>query len=127
MSSEKKQKKFRKVGDKLDKTKRINEIFGVKESYKAPDALMEILYDRERREALFQDMLSLFNYDVTYDWFHEYFQDEHADRKKKKQDFTPGDLAELVAQLTTGDGFTTCDIAAGTGGLTIKAWHRDRL
>lgn len=111
----------------MDKTKRINEIFGVKESYQAPDALMSILYDKERRERVFREMLELFDYDVTYDWFHEYFQDEHADRKKKKQDFTPGGLAELVAQLTTGDGFTTCDIAAGTGGLTIKAWHGDRL
>lgn len=119
---------MRKEDDGLSKINKINSLIGVKESYQAPGALMEIIYDKERREALFRDMLPLFNYDVSKDWFHEYFQDEHADRKNKKQDFTPDSLAELITALAGGGDVTnTLDIAAGTGGLTIKAWHRDRL
>lgn len=110
----------------MDLVYEINKLLGVKESYQAPDALMKILYDKDRREALARSLLSLFNYDVRYDWFHAYFQDEYADRKKKKQDFTPDEVAELTARLT-GGGFNRCDIAAGTGGLTIKSWHNDRL
>ena len=110
----------------MDLINEINKLIGVKESYQAPDALMTILYDKERREALARSLLPLFNYDVSKDWFHTYFQDEHADRKKKKQDFTPGEVADLTARLT-GVGFSRCDIAAGTGGLTIKTWHNDRL
>lgn len=110
----------------MDLVYEINKLLGVKESYQAPDALMKILYDKDRREALARSLLSLFNYDVSKDWFHTYFQDEHADRKKKKQDFTPDGVAELTARLT-GGGFSRCDIASGTGGLTIKTWHNDRL
>lgn len=110
----------------MDKTKRINEIFGVKESYQAPDALMSILYDKERRERVFREMLELFDYDVTYDWFHEYFQDEHADRKKKKQDFTPTSLGRLLSALIGEDDGMYYEPCAGTGGILIQRWDYDR-
>ncbi len=63
-----------------------NALLGIDDSYKAPDALLEILRNRERREDLFREALARHNYDVGYDWFHRYFQDEHADRAQKKQD-----------------------------------------
>ncbi|PAE09433.1 methylase, partial [Niallia circulans] len=64
---------------------------------------MEILRYKQQREQLFAAMLAEFNYDVSYDWFTDYFQDEHADRKNKKQDFTPRSLTTLVSALIGDD------------------------
>lgn len=111
----------------MSKTKLINELLGINESYKAPDRLMQILFERQRREQLFRDFLEAFNYDVRSDWFHEYFMDEHADRRSKKQDFTPQCLADLIARLVGDDDGLHYEPCAGTGGMTIAKWHRDRM
>ena len=112
--------------------KDINKLLGIKESYQAPSKVMEILYDRKRREEMFMSFLETFDFDVTYDWFHDYFQDEHADRKNKKQDFTPNCISDLASSLVMsggirGGGGTTYDCASGTGGITIRKWQADRL
>ncbi|KYC67188.1 hypothetical protein B4100_3824 [Heyndrickxia coagulans] len=113
----------------MTKINRINELLGIDDSYKAPARLMEILYDKPERERLFKAFLDEFNYDVTYDWFREYFEDEHADRKKKKQDFTPQSINELITQLAGTDDYNGLhyEPCAGTGGMTITAWNRDRM
>jgi type I restriction-modification system DNA methylase subunit len=112
----------------MSKQNEINALLGIKDSYQAPARLLEILYNKEEREVLFMKFLELFKYDVSYDWFHEYFQEEHADRKNKKQDFTPRSvttlLAELIGNETDGTFYEGC---AGTGGITIAAWNHDRM
>lgn len=110
-----------------DLTKEINKLLKIEDSYQAPDRLLEILYNKEEREKLFVDFLHLFRFDVTYDWFHEYFQDEHADRKTQKQDFTPNSIGNLLSALTGPQiGGTIYDPCAGTGGLTVQKWDYDR-
>lgn len=104
---------------------KFNSLIGVTESYKAPARLLEILYDKTRREQLFRDYLIMFGTDVGFDGFHEYFQDEHADRKNTKQDFTPQSVAHLVSELV-GGGQTHYEPCAGTGGMTIEAWDANR-
>lgn len=107
-------------------TKIINELIGVTEAYQAPEKLMAILLDQEKREQLFDSFLE--EYRVLHsDWFHEYFQDEHADRKEKKQDFTPNSVGELLSRLVGKDAGTNLDVAAGTGGLTIQKWNQDMM
>ena len=106
--------------------KKINDILKITESYKAPDRLMEILFDEEEKEKVFGDFLELFNYNVDFDWFHEYFQEEHADRKKKKQDFTPRSVANVLARLVGNDSGNYYEVAAGTGGLMITYWDKFR-
>lgn len=105
----------------------INGLLDIDDSYKAPDRLMSILFNKAEREKLFRDYLEI-ETNVDYDWFHEYFQNEHADRKNKKQDFTPRGVATLLSKLvnTPNVGYTNLDIAAGTGGLTIEKWNEDR-
>ncbi|SET42219.1 N-6 DNA Methylase [Oceanobacillus limi] len=109
-------------------TEQVNGILGINDSYEAPTKIMEILHDKERRESVFKKFLEIFDYDVSYDWFTDYFQDEHADRKKKKQDFTPRSVNTLITELTgeeyDGSHYEPC---AGTGGMTIAAWQRDRI
>lgn len=110
-------------------TKKINELLVINDSYQAPERLLEILHDKERRESLFMNMLPEFNYDVSYDWFTDYFQDEHADRKNKKQDFTPRSVNTLITKLVGNDDYdgNHYEPCAGTGGMTIAAWNRDRM
>ncbi|POQ10317.1 methylase, partial [Listeria monocytogenes] len=38
-------------------TETINKLIGIKESYQASDALMKILFDREKREEIFKQFL----------------------------------------------------------------------
>lgn len=109
--------------------KKINKIVGVDDSFKMPAILMKKLFDKEKREEMFKEFLE-YETDLSFDWFHIYFQEEYAERKTKKQDFTPESLTTLLSALTqnekTGSG-TSLDVASGTGGLTIKKWHDDRM
>ena len=107
-------------------TKIINELIGVTEAYQAPEKLMAILLDQEKRERLFDSFLEVSKI-LHSDWFHEYFQDEHADRKEKKQDFTPNSVGELLSRLVGKGEGTNLDVAAGTGGLTIQKWNLDMM
>lgn len=105
-------------------TEAINNLINIKESYKASDVLMKLLFNKEEREQLFKEFIKL-EKDMSYDWFHAYFQEEHADRKVKKQDFTPNSVSEVLSKLV-GESSSTLDVAAGTGGITIQKWLLDK-
>lgn len=102
---------------------KINQLLGIDESYRAPYVLMDILNNPQKRETLADQFMNE-EQDLTFDWFTNYFQEEHSDRKNKKQDFTPDEVVQLVDKLS-GDFNTNVDICAGTGGLTIKKWNRN--
>ena len=113
----------------MDKVAKVFKKYGIDEAYKAPTILMDILFDKEKREQLFKDMMKAHDYDMSYDWFFEYFQDEHADRKKKKQDFTPRSVSDLMSKLVSngqGDDGNYYEPCAGTGGIAIVHWHNHR-
>lgn len=78
---------------------KVNRLIGVGESYRAPEMLMETISDAGRARELFLRFLPEFGYDLSREWFNEYFEDEHADRKKKKQDFTPSCVSRLIAEM----------------------------
>lgn len=109
----------------------FHEMIGVKDAYKAPERLLEILYNREEREQLFRDFLAATSYNVDDDMFRQYFEDCHASRKDLKQDFTPASVAKLTAALVNpphraheGDFYEGC---AGSGTMLIHAWNADRM
>lgn len=111
-------------------TETINKLIGIKESYQASDALMKILFDREKREEIFKQFLQHDTH-LEKDWFHVYFEEEHANKKKYAQDFTPTAISNVVSQLVRGltdsQSGTRLDVAAGTGSLTICKWYEDCL
>lgn len=102
----------------------INDLLGVKESYEMPTKLMAALESKKRREELFDKFLEN-ETDLTYDWFTNYFQEEHSDRGKLKQDFTPDEITTIVSEIG-GHPDTVTDICTGTGGLTIKEWANNK-
>lgn len=97
----------------------INDLLGIKESYQAPDKMLKIMLDKIQRENLFNAFLEI-EPNLDYEWFQAYFENEHADRKNKKQDFTPKSVSKLLAKIVgNGDYFET---AAGNGGILIQNW-----
>lgn len=103
----------------------VNQILGIKESYQAPEKLMDRMMDDQKRIETFDAFIE-HEKDMSKEWFHEYFQDEHADRKAKKQDFTPDSVSNLMSQLVGSDKHIYYEMAAGTGGILIQHWQEQR-
>lgn len=104
----------------------VNEILEIDDAFKAPTKMMELMLDPKKREETFKKFLEI-ETDMSYEWFQEYFSDEQAERKSKKQDFTPTSVSNLVAQLVGKDKSTYYEPAAGTGAMLIAKWWNDRL
>lgn len=100
-------------------------ILGVDEPYQVPQQIMDVVAGSER-DRVYREFLEAFSYDVSRDWFHEFYEDENAERKKNKQDFTPASLAKLTSELVGyGDG-VSYEPSAGTGGMIISRWDMQR-
>lgn len=110
------------MGITIDK---INSLLVIDDFYYAPAKLSEIIFNKEEREKLFKQFLEI-EKRIDYDWFAQCFEEEHSDRKKKKQDFTPKSVTKLISQLV-GDTHTTLDICVGTGGIIIQKWYQDMI
>lgn len=91
---------------------KIDELIGVDESFESAYKLMDILKDKNERIELFKKFVEIEN-DFSFDWFTNYFQEEHSNRKNMKQDFTPDGLVQL-ANAVLGN--------AWTGGLFRRSW-----
>lgn len=98
-------------------------IFNVEDIINLPQAAMNIVMgDRERRDAVYRELLSVNRYDMSFDWFRQLYEEEFAQRKKQKQDFTPVEVSEIVAKIALPTVGTIHVPTAGTGGLIISAW-----
>ena len=98
-------------------------IFNVEDIIDLPQAAMNIVMgDRERRDAVYRELLSVNRYDMSFDWFRQLYEEEFAQRKKHKQDFTPVEVSEIVAKIALPTVGTIHEPTAGTGGLIISAW-----
>lgn len=54
---------------------KINKLLSINDSYQAPDRIMQILLGEEtRRKEVFAKFLKAFDYDLSYEWFYNYFQ-----------------------------------------------------
>jgi type I restriction enzyme M protein len=81
------------------------------------NALLGSLEDEIKLQA-FSDMVGN---DLTKDWLQMIFQYYQADRKDKKQDYTPKCLAQFLSRLI-GESSESIDMCAGSGALTIQRW-----
>lgn len=62
--------------------------------------------------------------DLSVDWFQMIYQYYCADRKEKKQDYTPKNLAIFMGKLAS-DADVVTDLCAGSGALTIQKWNME--
>lgn len=104
----------------------INSILGIDEPFKAPTAMMNKLLNKDERIKMFDEYLEC-DTDLSFDRFQQYFENEQADRKNKKQDFTPESIATLINRLVETDDDNYFETAAGTGGILITHWNNRRL
>lgn len=73
-------------------------------------------FNDENNMAAFEKMVN----DLSIDWLQKIFQYYEADRKDKKQDYTPTTVARLIGTLC--DDNEIIDMCAGSGALTIQKW-----
>lgn len=89
------------------------EIYGIKESYRLPNAIMTALMSDEA-ESMIQKVRAAGILNTR-----DIFQEEQGDRKTLKQDFTPDCICSIVAKLMKqGD---CLDMCSGTGALSKAA------
>lgn len=98
----------------VDETLKIFEIHSVEE---LGDALLKEISNRDKMKK-FEEAV---NNDLSVDWLKAIYQYYAADRKDKKQDFTPDCLAKLMGALV-GQAEYVYDLCAGSGALTIQKW-----
>ena len=78
------------------------------------------------RDRVYQELLRLNNYDMSYDWFQEIYENELSERKNKKQDFTPRELGIICSKITIQKG-TMHEPTAGNGSMIITGENRYHL
>ena len=102
----------------VDESMKLFEIDDIKD---LGSKLMEIVTeDKIEYYKKFKELVE----DLSVDWLQKIFQYYEADRKDKKQDYTPLSLARFVSKLAR-NGDTVLDMCAGSGALTIQKWNRN--
>lgn len=105
------------------------EITGATQHSEFEQYLKDILFKPERRKEFYNKLIKI-NHDLNIDTFKPYFELYAAERKSHKQDYTPDEVAFLLAMITRGTAegeFTAYDPTAGTGSLLIKKWWDDMI
>lgn len=94
------------------------EMFGARNTQELKEKIFEICKSND--EPMFANFKELVG-DLSIDWLQKIFQYYEADRKDKKQDYTPKCLAEFCGRLA-GEADVVVDMCAGSGALTIQKW-----
>lgn len=102
----------------------INKILGIEESYQVPQKMLDLMLNDKDRVTTFESFLEIES-DLSHEWFQNYFETEHSDRKVKKQDFTPQSIGELGAKII-GKSDSYFEATAGTGGMMIQFWKDNK-
>ena len=109
--------------DKKITNQTINNLLEIKESYELPDKLMALLLDNNSMIKLFDKFME-YDIDLTKDLFRDYFQEQHADRKGLKQDYTPDAICKIISKLQN-EKDTLLDVCSGTGALSLFSYNEN--
>ena len=103
----------------------VFKIFGINDIMDLPDAVMDIVMGvKDNRDKVYHKLLDASGYDLSHDWFAEIYESELAQRKQKKQDFTPSSVSLLISELTGVSTGTIHEPTAGNGSMLIADWYR---
>jgi hypothetical protein len=98
-------------------------IFKIEDLQDLSAAVMQLLEgDISRRNEVYEQLLRLNNYDLSFDWFQQHYETELSERKQKKQDFTPNSVGVLVSLLTGMRKGKIYEPTAGNGSMLIADW-----
>lgn len=102
---------------------KIMNIFCCDDIRMLPEAIQKVvLGDKERRDAIYHQLLEAHGYDLSYDWFQSLYEEELSQRKKMKQDFTPNSVGVLASMLANNHKGTVHEPTAGNGSMLIADW-----
>lgn len=97
-------------------------LLGIEDIHELPETIMTVIESNTSdRDRVYQELLRLNNYDMSYDWFQEIYENELSERKNKKQDFTPRELGIICSKITIQKG-TMHEPTAGNGSMIITDW-----
>ena len=104
----------------LELTNKTLDIFCTENIEDLKDSILDVAI-KNKAEAMekFENMV---DGDLTQDWLQKVYQYHLADRKNKKQDYTPKSVAKLMSKLALSKDKHIIDMCAGSGALTIQAW-----
>lgn len=103
-------------------TDKVRNLLEIDDMSQMSEKLMETVMNDDHR--IYNGFLDLVENDLTVDWLQMIFQYHQADRKEKKQDYTPPELAKFLGRLTeTEQEKNVYDLCAGSGALTIQKWN----
>ncbi|MEA1849240.1 N-6 DNA methylase [Chryseobacterium sp. MHB01] len=98
-------------------------IFKIEDILELPSAISMLLEeDFDQRNDIYKQLLDANNNDLSYDWFQELYEDDFAQRKQDKQDFTPNSVGVLLSQITGCEPGRIYEPTAGNGSLLIANW-----
>lgn len=100
-------------------TDRTFELFGVDNPENLGSALMESVSNTDKLKAF----CDLVGGDLSVDWMQKIYQYYLADRKEKKQDYTPASIAQFMG-LLAGNSERIVDMCAWSGALIIQKWSQ---
>lgn len=106
--------------DLKELTDKTLELFGVDDPNNLGSELMESVSNASKLKAFY----NLIGGDLSIDWMQMIYQYYLADRKEKKQDYTPASLAQFMG-LLAGDSEEIVDMCAGSGALIIQKWQQN--
>ena len=89
-----------------------------------PELLRNVLISSEK-DVVMSAYVDMVEGDMQTDYLQKIFQYYYADRKDKKQDYTPASIAKLCSAITEINGKIVYDICAGSGALIIKKWAQN--
>ena len=99
-------------------------LFGIDDIIDLPEAVMRLIEgDSEKRTEVYKEMLKLANFDLSYDWFQEIYEDELSQRRQKKQDFTPNSIGVIAAKICGLQQRSVYEPTAGNGSMLIADWN----
>lgn len=106
----------------MTKTEIFN-FFGIRDLLDFPGKVWEILdLPFDERNQIYRELIAANRYDMSYDWFQEAYEEELAQRKKDKQDFTPNEVGTLASKLTAHPKGIIHEPTAGNGSMIIADW-----
>lgn len=98
------------------------DILGITEEYQIQTRLMQLLLSDKKND--FLDTLISNGFDTSNDELRDIFQNECANRKTLKQDYTPDCVCTLLSKLS-GKQTQILDVCCGVGSLSIKCIDDD--
>jgi len=99
------------------------ELFCISDILDLPRAIMSVIEgSMDKRNEVFIKLLELNKFDVSLDWFQAIYEEEFAQRKQAKQDFTPDSVSVLASLITGNRKGWVYEPTAGNGSMIINDW-----